>query len=301
LADTIRLSPIVPAGSCRDGRNQPCYLSPQFERGVCDLKPVLDLQVGFSDLAEAWRRRQVALYFAWTETLARYRRSLLGPIWLVLSTLIGVGGLGLVWSALLKINAREFIPSLAVGLVTWQLISGAIIEATTVFSRAGASILNVKLPTFLMSFQLLFRHLINFAHNLAVVLLVLIVYPDHLNGAAFFAIPGLLIVAVSLAGVIQLFGFFGARFRDLEPLIGSFMPILFFLSPVIYQARQLDGMEYLMEFNPLAHWIRLIRDPMMGVFPTVGSYLSAIAILAAIWAAALWITSSRAHRLPYWV
>lgn len=243
----------------------------------------------------------MALYFAWTETLARYRRSLLGPLWLVLSTLIGVGGLGLVWSALLKIDARDFIPSLAVGLVTWQLISGSITEATTVFSRAGGSILNIKLPTFLMSFQLLFRQLINFGHNLVVVLLVLLIYPDHIGAAALFAIPGLLIVAVSLAGVIQLFGFFGARFRDLDPLISSFMPILFFLSPVIYQSRQLNGMEYLMEFNPMAHWIRLIRDPVMGVFPTVGSYLAALAILAAIWAAALWITSSRAHRLPYWV
>lgn len=259
------------------------------------------LNPGLADLADAWRRRQLALYFAWSETRARYRRSVLGPFWLVLSTVIGVVGLGFIWSTLLKVNQREFIPSLTIGLVTWQLISGSIVEATGVFSRSGGSILNIKLPTFLFSLQLLFRHLINFSHNLLVVLVVLLIYPEHFTPMLFLALPGLLIVAISLLATIQILGFFGARYRDLEPLVSSFMPILFFLSPVIYQARQLGGLEYVMEFNVLAHWIRLIRDPFLGFPPQWDSYAIALAIMAAVWLAAIWLTSIRGHRLPYWV
>src|SRR5690348_4098646 len=139
------------------------------------------LSSGIADLSAALNRRQLALYFAWTETLARYRRSLLGPLWLVLSTIIGVLGLGFVWSALLKVDQRDFIPSLTVGLVTWQLISGAIVEAAGVFPRNAGSILNIKLPTFLLSLQLLFRHLTNYAHNFVVVVAVLAIYPEHLS------------------------------------------------------------------------------------------------------------------------
>ena len=79
------------------------------------------------------------------------------------------------------------------------------------------------------------------------------------------------------------------------------MPILFFLSPVIYQARQLGGAQFIMEFNPLAHWIRMVRDPVLGFVPGWDSYAVGIAIMVAIWLAALWVTSSRGHRLPYWV
>lgn len=260
-----------------------------------------NLSPGIADLGAALRRRQLALYFAWTETLARYRRSVLGPLWLVFSTIIGVLGLGFIWSTLLKVDQREFIPSLTVGLVTWQLISGAIVEAAGVFPRNAGSILNIKLPTFLLSLQLLFRHLINYAHNLVVVVAVLLMYPEHLTPTLLLAIPGMIIVAVSLLGVIQFIGFFGARYRDLEPLIGAFMPILFFLSPVIYQSRQLGPMEFIMEYNVLAHWIRLARDPILGHVPGWDSYVLAIAIMVAIWAAALWVTSAKGHRLPYWV
>jgi ABC-type polysaccharide/polyol phosphate export permease len=259
------------------------------------------LQLGLADLAEAWGRRQLALYFAWSETKARYRRSALGPLWLVFSTIIGVVGLGFVWSALLKVDRSEFIPSLTIGLVTWQLIAGCVVEATTVFSRNAGSILNIKLPTFLLSLQLLFRHLINYGHNLIVVLIVFLIYPEHFTPMMLLALPGIVIVVVSLLATIQVLGFLGARYRDLEPLVGSFMPILFFLSPVIYQARQLGGAQFIMEFNPLAHWIRMVRDPVLGFMPGWDSYAVGLAIMVAIWLAALWLTSSRGHRLPYWV
>jgi ABC-type polysaccharide/polyol phosphate export permease len=259
------------------------------------------LQIGFADLSNAWSRRQLALYFAWSETKARYRRSALGPLWLVFSTIIGVVGLGFVWSTLLKVDRHEFIPSLTIGLVTWQVISGCVTEATGVFSRNAGSVLNIKLPTFLLSLQLLFRHLINYGHNLLVVLAVFLIYPDHFSPTLLLAVPGMLIVAVSLLATIQLLGFFGARYRDLEPLVNSFMPILFFLSPVIYQARQLGRAQVIMEFNPLAQWIRIVRDPVLGFVPGWDSYAIAIAMAAAIWVAALWVTSIRGHRLPYWV
>jgi ABC-type polysaccharide/polyol phosphate export permease len=259
------------------------------------------LQPGIDDLIAAWSRRQVAFYFAWTETLARYRRSVLGPFWLVGSTMVGVLGLGFVWSALLRVEQSDFVPSLAAGLVTWQLISGVITESAGVFSRSANSILNIRLPSFLISLQMLFRHLINFGHNLLVVLIVFLIYPQHFTPWLLLAVPGLLIVALSLLGTIQLLGFFGARFRDIEPLIGSFMPILFFLSPVIYQSRQLGDAQLVMAFNPIAHWIHLVRDPLLGQPPSLTSYAVAIAIGAVIWGLALWITASRGHRLPYWV
>lgn len=261
----------------------------------------MNLAVGLADLAAAWKRRQVALYFARTETLARYRRSVLGPLWLVLSNAIGVAGLGLVWSALLKVEPRDFVPSLTVGLVTWQLIAGALQDGATVFSKAAGSILNIKLPTFYHALQLLFRHLINLGHNLVIVAVIFLIYPDNFGPLILLSLPGLLIVSVSLLGVIQFLGFVGARFRDIEPLVASFLPILFFLSPVIYQARQLGTLQYIMEFNVVAHWIRLIRDPALGMMPGLDSYLVAIGIMVVIWAAALWLTSTREHRLPYWV
>ncbi|MGD0720741.1 MAG: ABC transporter permease [Roseiarcus sp.] len=259
------------------------------------------MEVGFLDLAQGITRLPVALFFSWSDTKARYKRSVLGPFWLVLSTLVGVGGLGLIWGVLLKVDKAEFIPSLTIGLIIWQLISGSISEGAGIFYRQAAFIKDINVPSFFVSIQLILKQLINFCHNIFVFVIVMIIFPEHISVVAFLAIPGLIIVILNMVWIIQLLGYVGARYRDLEPLIVTFLPILFFLSPVVYRASQLGTLAHIMTFNPLTYWIGLVRDPILGVVPSFQTYALAAAVTVAGWAAALWMTASRRHRLPYWI
>ena len=76
-----------------------------------------------------------ALYLAWIDTRARYKKSVLGPFWLTFGNLIGVLGLSVVWANLLKEDMRTFVPSLTIGLIVWQLVAGTIGEGATTFVR----------------------------------------------------------------------------------------------------------------------------------------------------------------------
>jgi len=259
------------------------------------------MNTGLRDFREAITLLPKALYFAWSDTKARYKRSVLGPFWLVLSTIFGVVGLGVVWSILLNADRAEFIPSLTIGLIVWQLISGCLAEAPAIFYRQSGQIKDINLPSFFVSFQLVMRQIINFGHNLIVFAIVTIVYPHHASLLAFVAIPGLVLVVANLLWLVQVLGYVGARYRDLEPLIGSFLPILFFVSPVIYRAGQLGPMARVMAFNPIGNWISLVRDPLMGELPNAASYGVALATTAAGWSVALWLTTARRRRLPYWI
>jgi ABC-type polysaccharide/polyol phosphate export permease len=259
------------------------------------------MEIGLVDLFRALERWQVAFFFAWSDTKARYKRSVLGPFWLVFGTLVGVAGLGLIWSVLLKIDRSEFVPSLTIGLILWQMIAGCVSEGATIFYRQAALIKDINLPSFFLTMQLIFRQLINFAHNMIVFVLVILIFPKHLSFAAFLAAPGLILVILNLIWVVQIFGYIGARFRDLEPLIVTFLPILFFLSPVVYRASQLGPLETMMTFNPVTYWIGLIRDPLLGVVPDPKTYILALAVTVAGWMAALRLTAIRRHRLPYWI
>ena len=256
---------------------------------------------GLADLGAAWKRRQLAIYFAWSETLARYRRSTLGPIWLVLGTAVGVGGMGFIWSILLQQDMESFIPSITVGLVVWQFIAGVVTDSPGLFVRNATMLVNIRLPVYLITFQAFGRHFINLCHNLVVVLVVFLIFPHYNSPASFAALPGLLIVSINLVAIMQLLGILGARFRDLEPLVLSFFPILFFLSPVLYRPGQLGPAEGVMAFNPITHYIRVIRDPLLGVIPSAESYVTVLILTAVTVLASLWLTGSRAHRLPYWM
>jgi ABC-type polysaccharide/polyol phosphate export permease len=259
------------------------------------------MELGLRDLREALARFPLALYFAWSDTRARYKRSVLGPFWLVLNTAIGVVGLGFVWSTLLKVEKSEFIPALTIGLVVWQMLSGCLSEAPAVFYRQVSQIKDINLPSFFISLQVVLRQLINVGHNFVVVAVVFLIFPKHLSLLALLAIPGFVLVVLNLLWVTQILGLIGARYRDLEPLVVAFLPILFFVSPVIYSTKQLGNLQPFLLFNPLAPWVEVIRDPITGVVPDVSVYVYSFVITIAGWALTLWMTSKKRHRLPYWI
>lgn len=243
----------------------------------------------------------IAWYFAWGDTKARYRRSVLGPLWLVFSTFIGVGGLGLVWSSLMKIDKATFIPPLAIGLVMWSMISGCVTGGSTVFIRRASIIKNIKTPSVRLSLELLFQQIINLAHNLITIVVILLLFPQPLSTATLLVIPAFILVSINLWWVIQLLGFLGARFRDLDPLVQAVMPILFFVSPVLYRSHELGEVAFLMAFNPLAYWLDIIRAPLQGSAPSAMTW-AVTALMAVVgWGLAGWLTRSKGYRLPYWV
>jgi ABC-type polysaccharide/polyol phosphate export permease len=248
-----------------------------------------------------WRTFRLCLYFAWGDTRARYKRSVLGPFWLVIGTAIGVMGLGFLWSELLSVPRAEFIPSLTIGLVSWQLISGCITEAPNLFVQNARLIRNMRVPHVIFVIQLVLRHLINFLHNLIIVMFVVAIYPQHLTWAAFLVIPGLALTLVALAGVVTIIAFVSTRYRDIGPLIQSFMPLLFFLTPVIYRPNQLSSISYLAWWNPLTYLIGLVRDPVLGELPEPGTVLISCSLLTVTIVFAVWVYHRNKDKLAFWI
>lgn len=254
-----------------------------------------------NEIIPALKRIDLSLFLAWTDTRTRYRRSILGPFWLVLGTAIGVGGLGFVWSRLFDMEASVFVPSLTIGLVCWYLLSQSVVEAASVFVHNREMLLNMKVSSLQIALQLLLRHLVTLAHNLVVVVVVLAIYPANLGPQSLLAIPGLLLVCVNLLGIILFVGFFGARFRDLEPLLNAIVQPLFFVTPVIFRPEQLGSSSLILALNPFAYWLSLIRDPLMGTIPPLSTWLISAGMAILIWAAALTVVARKRPRLAYWV
>ncbi len=62
----------------------------------------------------------------WLELRQRYKRSIVGPFWITLSMAVLIIALGVIYGELFKLEVKEYLPMLAVGLVFWNFISGVI-------------------------------------------------------------------------------------------------------------------------------------------------------------------------------
>lgn len=255
----------------------------------------------FSDFFAALEKFDLILYFAWSDIKARYARSILGPLWLVLTTAIGVAGLGYIWSILFNMDRATFIPALAIGLVIWQLLSTSLLEASVTFIVNAQVIKNSNNPILIFVFHTLMKNLIIFAHNFIIIFIILIIYPPDINLKTLLIIPGLFLVIGNLVWMISILAIVGVRYRDLQPALSSFMTIFFFLSPVIYKPDQLGVKANLMWLNPFTYLISFIRDPLTGTASPLFAY--AIGILALIlgWIATSILLKRYKHRLVFWV
>lgn len=256
---------------------------------------------GFTDILQTCHCLRIISFIALSDVRARYKRSVLGPLWLTLGTAGGSAGLGFIWSELLRVDAATFVPTLTAGLILWQFIAGLITEASTLFSRQASIIRNLNLPLAIHPAQLLLRHLINLAHNAPVFFLVALGLGHPLTMTTWLALPGLLLLALNLLWIAFFIGLLGARFRDLEYLITMAMPLLMFISPVFYRPNYLPFSERIMWFNPFSHFIELVRYPLFGAPPPLFVVETNLAMLVIGWSLTLWLFNRQHHRIAFWV
>lgn len=242
-----------------------------------------------------------AMYLAWSDTRARYSKSVLGPFWLTLSNLISILGLSIVWSTLLKQDMRTFVPLITVGMIIWQLVSGSITESTTTFIRQAQVIRNVSMPTWFFVVRSMTRQVINLLHNLVIVVGVVWYFHVPLTVITWLAVVGVLLVILNLVWITYVLGLLGARFRDLEYTIASLMPLLFFVTPVIFRANNLPISMRIIWLNPLSYFIEVVRSPVYSEVPSLRTYAVMIGLL--IFGVGLsWVLNRRyRHRLAFWL
>lgn len=254
-----------------------------------------------TDLRHAWGLLHVIAFIAASDLRARYRRSVLGPFWMTLGTAAGTLGLGLVWSELLRMERASFVPSLTCGLILWQLLSGCILESTTTYWRQAALIRNLSMPLSMPPIQMVLKHLINFAHNLPVLVVVVLMFDVPVTRYTLLALPCLLLVAANLLWLALLLSMLGARFRDLEYVLGAAMPLLMFLSPVFYRPDYLPFSAEFIWFNPFSHLIELMRYPLLGSAPPGFVVLTNALLCLGGWIATLWLFNAKRNRIAYWI
>ncbi len=256
---------------------------------------------GLSDVLKSFALWRVVVYMAWSDVRARYRRSVLGPLWITLGTAVGVVGLGFIWSELFRMERATFIPLLTVGLVLWQFISACLVEAPSVFVRQAGMIRNLDLPLAIHPAQLLLRHLINLAHSVPLFFLVIVILGRPVTADMLMAVPAFLLVTANLYWMVLLLGMLGGRYRDFEYMVAMIMPLLMFLSPVLYRPQSLPLLGDLIWLNPLAAMIEIVRCPLLGEAAPHFLYLINFGLLAAGGGVTLLLFNAKRKRIAFWV
>ncbi|PLZ03212.1 ABC transporter [Burkholderia sp. WAC0059] len=232
----------------------------------------------------------------------RYRRSLLGPFWLTISMAVMVGAMGPLYGALFKYDVATFVPHLALGLIFWGFIAGQINDFGEAFSNSTNYLRQMKLPLSMFVLRVMYRHSIILAHNILVFVVVWLIFPVHLNWNILIFPLAALLVLVNMFWIGCVTSIFCTRYRDMQPVIGNLVQVLFFVTPILWRAEQLSpGRRHLIHINPFFYLLDLLREPLLGEMPDPAIWIRAGGMAVVGTAFALYMLGKFRHRVTYWL
>jgi ABC-type polysaccharide/polyol phosphate export permease len=239
---------------------------------------------------ELWRYRALIDSLVRREVQARYRRSVLGFLWTFLNPLLQLLVYWLVFTRFTRaVDLPNYALFLFVGILAWTFVSGSIISGATSIAMSGGLVTRVCMPPQVLPAVAVISNLVNFLLGLPVML-----------AAAWLAghRPGIVLAALPLAIAAQLVFLYGAalavatltvRFRDVQFLVGNFLMVWFFATPIAYPLAMVpERYARLIEWNPATSLIRPYQQIVLeGGLPgarTVATALlwGALAVLAAV-------------------
>jgi lipopolysaccharide transport system permease protein len=216
----------------------------------------------------------------------RYKRSILGVAWSLLTPLAQLAVFYLTFDVLLPLNIPNYPAFLFSGLLVWNWFQGSLYQATSAIVDNRELMKRPGFPAAILPAVTVSSNLIHFLLALPILFIFLLLGGTGLTSAVL-ALP--LVIAIQFILTLSLAYFtatFYVTFRDTQHLLGVVLNLLFFLTPVFYKSSDLPSQyQTLFHLNPMVHLIESYRAILLtGILPDGISLLLltvvAIAILA---------------------
>jgi len=240
-------------------------------------------------LADLFAFRNLIGVLVVRELKVRYKRSVFGMLWTMLNPLLLMVVYTVVFTTIMPSQIPDFSIWLLAGLLPWIFVSTALMQGMASVLGNQELIRKVRLPQAVFPLSVVGSNLVNFALSLVPLLLVMLFVGHPLRPALLFLPVSALVLTLFASGITLVFASATVFFRDVRHLTEVLLQVLFYLSPVLYDAAQLNTGSarsawwrplFLQELqlNPFSYLLPLIRDPVYaGALPPLQTMLIALA------------------------
>lgn len=259
----------------------------------------------FLDFKNSLNMFNVWSYLSLQDIKQRYRRSVIGPFWITISNAIIIFMLSLLYGTLFGLPLEIYAPYLAVGMLVWNFISITLNESINIFFENINIIKQVNNPINFYIFRLVGRNIIVFLHNFIIIPPILYIFNIELNLIDMLsAILALFILTLNVSLLSLIVAISCVRYRDVGPLISNLLQAIFFVSPIMWLPSVLEGRgvaSWILTLNPIFYQIEMVRSPLIGNGPSVGSIIISCVITSILALTATFLLAKTKSKIVYWV
>jgi lipopolysaccharide transport system permease protein len=219
------------------------------------------------NLKDIWRYRELVYFLTWRDLKVRYKQTLLGAAWAVISPIVTMIVYSLIFGRIAKLDS-EGIPYTVytyTALLPWQLFAKAMNDAGRSMVSNKNMITKIYFPRLVIPMSSIVSGLVDFLVAF-LVLIGMMFYYKITPTPAIWSLPLFLLLAlVTALGVGLWFSAMNVQFRDVGYVLPFIINVWHYLTPVAYSAQYISARwQVVYSLNPMAGVVQGFRWALLG-------------------------------------
>jgi lipopolysaccharide transport system permease protein len=222
------------------------------------------------DARELWDGRELLWNLTWRDIRVRYKQTLLGASWAVMQPVFQMIVMSVFFGGLLKVSSDNYpyaIFSFA-ALLPWNLFASSLSGVSNSLVGNAGLLTKVYFPRLVVPLSNVLARLVDFGIALVVFFAMMVAYQVRFTPALLMLPLYLLMVVGFVLGAGLILASLNVYYRDIQVLVGLFLPLLQMASPVVYSSSLVQGnWRWVYNLNPMAGVINGFRFALLGSAP----------------------------------
>lgn len=210
--------------------------------------------------------------FTIREIQNRYKGSLLGILWALITPILMLLVFSFVfgeifqakWPGNTGTNKIDFAINLFIGLSIFWYFADILAKSPTIISSVPNYVKKVIFPLEILPLVTILSTLVYLIINFIIIFITILITSNHIS-ITIISIPLLIVITIPLLlGISLLLSAIGVYAKDIGVIIGVFINLLMFLSPIFYPISAIpEKMIWLFNLNPLTAIIEESRKVLL--------------------------------------
>jgi lipopolysaccharide transport system permease protein len=236
------------------------------------MKHTITIKAGGSEKdywKDLWLNRQLLWILSKRDISVRYKQTLLGLAWSVLRPLMTMGIMVFVFSLVAKLEGDPGIPyplMVLSGITIWTFFSNTFTQISSSILINSNLVSKVYFPRLLMPLSSVAVGFVDFLITLVIFLIFTIASGYGLSWNIIYMPAFVFLTFIISLGFGLFFAVLNVRFRDIGQLIPFIVQVGFYVCPIAYTSRLVEGQwfESIYKLNPIVGIIDGFRWCLLG-------------------------------------
>jgi lipopolysaccharide transport system permease protein len=218
-------------------------------------------------LRTLWRSRELIASLTYRDIRSRYKQSILGIAWALLTPVAQTIVFTVVFSKIMKVptHGQPAAVFIYVVMVPWTFFANGILTGSDCLITNFNLITKIYFPREVFPISAILGKLVDFTLGALLVMPLFYLYHIHITWWALMAVPLIIVQMCFMLGLTFIFSSVNLFYRDVKHIVPVMTQLWLYLTPIFYEASMVSKgypgiYPYYMVLNPMAPIICSFRN-----------------------------------------